>query len=350
MSRIVSVGTAVPPYTVTQQEAKQLCYGLFAGAVENLDVLIRVFDNVRIETRYISAPLEWFTQSHAFPEKNALYIEQACNLTAQAILRCLEPVGLTPADIDHLIFVSTTGVATPSIDARLINRLHMAPHVKRTPIWGLGCAGGVAGLARAAEYTQAFPESRVVLVAVELCTLTFLRQDLSKSNLVATSLFGDGAAAVLVVGEQTEWSGPQVVGAQSTIWPDSLDVMGWELIDSGLKVLFSKDIPAIVRASVHSIVEEFLSDYHLTLRDVPHYIAHPGGAKVIAAYQEALGLNEAQMRHTREVLRDYGNMSSPTVLFVLQRFLDQPDSHHGDYGLITALGPGFSSELMLLRW
>jgi alkylresorcinol/alkylpyrone synthase len=233
-----------------------------------------------------------------------------------------------------------------------MNRLRFSAHMRRTPIWGLGCAGGAAGLARAAEWARLSPGSNVLLIAIELCSLTFQREDLSKSNLVATALFGDGAAAVVVQSDASEngRGGPRIVASRSTLFPETEDVMGWDVNDAGLKVLFSRDIPTIVRRFVRENADEFLTEQGLMLQSIRHLIAHPGGVKVMAAYEEAFGLDPNALRHAREVLRSAGNMSSPTVLFVLDRFLADSSVRPGDLGLLTALGPGFSSELVLLQW
>jgi alkylresorcinol/alkylpyrone synthase len=351
LGRIVAVGTAVPEYEVDQREAQEFARGLFQRAFVDIDRLLTIFDHAAIERRRFSQPRSWFEQDHSFAERNGAYVEAACNLGEEAIRRCLKRAGLTPREVDHFIFVSSTGLSTPSIDAHLVNRLGMNPRVKRTPLWGLGCAGGVAGLARAFEVARAFPEQRVLLLALELCGLTFRRNDLSKSNLVATSLFADGAAAVLIAGEKAAagTDGPRIIDATSMTWPRSLDVMGWEVVDDGLKVIFSKDIPSIVRRKVRPVVEEFLGRWKLTPERVERYIAHPGGAKVLTAYEEALSLKETALSRARSVLRSHGNMSSATVLFVLeQEMREKPEA--GTYGLITALGPGFSLELMLIQW
>ena len=235
------------------------------------------------------------------------------------------------------------------MDARLINALKFRSNVRRTPIWGLGCAGGLSGLSRAYEYTLAFPRERALLLAVELCCLTFQRNDLSKSNLVATSLFGDGAAAVVVSGAETGDRGPHIRASRSTLWYDSLDVMGWEVNDQGLKVLFSRDIPSIVRSLVLPGLEEFLAAHDLVLQDLRHIIAHPGGVKVMEAYEQTLDLEPGKMDRARDILRRYGNMSSPTVLFVLEDFMRAGAIHAGEWGVMMALGPGFSSEMLLLQ-
>ncbi len=347
--RIRSVATAVPEHGAGQALAQQFCRALFHETYPDIDRLLPVFGNAQVEYRYFSAPREWFETNHSFAEKNDLYIKTALQLGEAAISSCLGKAGLAPQDIDHLFFVSTTGLATPSIDARLINILKLRPNVRRTPIWGLGCAGGVAGLSRAYEYTTAFPRERALVLALELCGLTFQRNDLSKSNLVATSLFGDGAAAVLVSGAQTGDPGPRILASRSTLWYESLDVMGWDINEHGLKVLFSRDIPSIVRTLALPALLDFLKGQGITLPDVSHFIAHPGGAKVIEAYEQALSLAEGKMDRARGVLRRYGNMSSPTVLFVLEDFIRSDAIGSGEYGLITALGPGFSAESVLIR-
>jgi alkylresorcinol/alkylpyrone synthase len=348
-SRISSVATAVPGHRAGQHVAQQFCRALFHETYPDIDRLLPVFSNAQVENRYFSVPEEWFETDHSFAEKNRLYIETALELGEAAISSCLRNADLAPQDIDHLFFVSTTGLATPSIDARLINILKLRPNVRRTPIWGLGCAGGVAGLSRAYEYTVAFPRERALVLALELCGLTFQRNDLSKSNLVATSLFGDGAAAALVSGAETGDAGPRILASRSTLWYESLDVMGWDINDRGLKVLFSRDIPSIVRSLALPALLEFLTAQGIMLHDLCHIIAHPGGAKVIEAYEQALGLTEGKMDRARSILRRYGNMSSPTVLFVLEDFVRSQAISRGEYGLITALGPGFSAEMMLIQ-
>src|SRR5207249_3660253 len=244
---------------------------------------------------------------------------------------------------------------TPSLDARLANLLRFRQDVRRTPIWGLGCAGGAAGLSRARDFALADPGARVLLIALELCSLTFQRGDLDRRNLVATSLFSDGAAAAVIAGAEAEASDGaprhslELLASRSTLWPDTLDVMGWTVDEKGLHVVFSRDIPSIVRNWVRGNLEEFLAANGLELGSIPHVIAHPGGPKVLAAYASALGLPIETFRHAREVLRTCGNMSSPTCLFVLERALEAGDFHPGELGVVSALGPGFSSEYVLIR-
>jgi alkylresorcinol/alkylpyrone synthase len=248
--------------------------------------------------------------------------------------------------------VSSTGLATPGVDARIATTLGFRPDVRRTPIWGLGCAGGAAGLSRARAFALADPGCHVLLIALELCSLTFQRNERSKRNLVAASLFADGAAAAVVTCEPEHRNGTaplELAAAGSTLWPETLDVMGWEVDGDGLHVVFSRDIPTFIRERVRSSLDTFLEASGLDRTALDHVVAHPGGPKVITAYEETLGLPPDTLRHAREVLRDCGNMSSPTCLFVLERFMEGGDIAPGDIAVLTALGPGFGAEYVLLR-
>jgi alkylresorcinol/alkylpyrone synthase len=354
-ARLVALATAVPPHPVAQEQVKEFAGNLFGEVLRGDDErLLAVFDHAGIRCRNLSAPLDWFARDHDFAERNALYVEQAVRLGQQVAGQALAKAGLRPTDIDHLVFVSSTGIAAPTVDARLANTLGLRGDFHRTPIWGLGCAGGVAGLARARQFALADPGARVLLIALELCSLTFQRNDLSKRNLVAASLFGDGAAAAVVVAEEGSAARNghrplDLVASSSTFWPDTLDVMGWDVDGAGLHVIFARDIPTIVRERVRPGLAEFLGRHALTLDTLDHLVAHPGGTKVLAAYQEALGLREGALGHARAVLRDHGNMSSPTCLFVLQRFLDAQTIAPRQTAVLSALGPGFCAEYLLLR-
>lgn len=348
MPRIAAVATATPQHLVQQRDAKRAARELFAPAIENIDRYLSVFDNSRIETRWLAAPLEWFARPRSFGETNDLWIEVACAIGAEAARRCLAVARREAGDIDHIIFVSTTGLAAPSLDARIMTLLGMDPHTRRTPIWGLGCAGGVAGVARASDYARAYPDRRVLLVCVELCSITFQSNDLSKRNLIAASLFGDGAAAVLVEGDALGGNGPEVIATESTLFPDSLDLMGWDVVNTGLRVVFGAGIPRVVTAHFHELATSFLRSNGLALEAINHHIYHPGGAKVLTAYERAGNLLPDALDCSSAVLRDYGNMSSATVLFVLATFLERGIASD-EYGLLTVFGPGFSSEMALIR-
>ena len=352
--RLVALATAVPEHVARQEDVADLARHLFAGVVESGDQVDALFEHAHIEKRHLCVPIEWLGVPHDFREKNDLYVEHGLRLGGEVARGALREAHLAPEDVDHLVFVSSTGVATPSLDARLANALGLRDDVKRTPIWGLGCAGGAVGLSRARDFALADPSSRVLLIALELCSLTFQRNDVSKRNLVATSLFADGAAAVVVTGLDVSVGrngGPPPLAleaSRSTLWKDTLDVMGWDVDGDGLHVVFSSDIPSIVQEKVKPGLEAFLLGCGLPLDALDHLVAHPGGAKVLRAYADALGVPAETLDHAHEVLRDFGNMSAPTCLFVLDRFRRAREISRGDHAVVTALGPGFSAEYVLL--
>lgn len=355
MPRLVALATAVPEHRIAQEQAREFSRNLFRDVLrEDDDRLLAVFNNAGIRNRNVCMPLDWLATDHGFAEKNALYVEHAVRLGREVAEAVMAKAGLGPRDIGHLVFVSSTGIAAPTVDARLANVLGLRGDLRRTPIWGLGCAGGAAGLARAREFAIAEPGTHVLMIALELCSLTFQRNDLSKRNLVACSLFADGAAAALVVADERPPAGNgsrplELVASSSTFWPDTLDVMGWEVDGDGLHVIFARDIPTIVHERVRPGLAEFLGRHDLTIETLDHLVAHPGGMKVLAAYQQALGLAPTALDHARQVLHDHGNMSSPTCLFVLQRFLEARAIAPGETAVLSALGPGFCAEYVLLR-
>ncbi len=320
--------------------ARALLPGLDAEA---LDRLKPIYGNTGIETRHSCVPADWYERPHGWAEKNALFVDNAVDLLERAAREAIAHAGLDVRDIDVVVSVSTTGIATPSLDARLVERLQMRRDVERAPIFGLGCAGGVLGLARAASFARARPGCTVLLVVVELCALTFRQSDTSKSNVVATALFGDGAAAVVV---GCGGDGPAIAAAGEHIWADSLDVMGWSVEDDGLRVVFSRDIPALTRTEFPVVMHRFFEANGLTLADVDEFVCHPGGAKVLDALEEAFELATGSLDVSRGVLRDYGNMSAVTVLFVMQRMLAA--GRRGRY-LLSALGPGFTAAFLTLE-
>jgi alkylresorcinol/alkylpyrone synthase len=341
---LVSLATTVPPYELGQADVAVRARHLFTGATAvDLDRLMPVFGNAGIDRRYSTVPIDWYEQPHGWAERNALYLENAVALLDQAARDALSLAALTPQDIDAVVVVSTTGVATPSLDAILIDRLGLRRDVRRLPIFGLGCAGGVIGLARAADLARVAPKSRVLFLVVELCALSFRKNDVSKSNLVATALFGDGAAAAVL---SCEGDGPTLGAAGEHTWPDSLGIMGWDVAEDGLKAVFSRDIPTLVRRHMREVATAFLGRNNLRLDDIRHFVCHPGGAKVLTALEEAFGLTEGALVDGRSVLRDFGNMSAATVLFVLERTLRGGVSGRM---MMTALGPGFTAGFLLLQ-
>jgi alkylresorcinol/alkylpyrone synthase len=285
-------------------------------------------------------PLEWYADRHGWKDRQRLFLNNALDLIESAARDALDKAGLKPAEIDAVVAVSTSGIATPSLDALLIERMGLRRDVSRLPIFGLGCGGGVIGLARAADLAS---RGVVLFVVVELCGLTFRRNDVSKSNIVATALFGDGAAAAVIAGDGT---GPAIVDSGEYTWPGTLDVMGWRVEEDGFGVLFSRDIPALVRDRFGDALASYLHAHGRTLADYDGFACHPGGAKVVAALEQVLDLRPGAMREARAVLRDYGNMSAATVLFVLDRVL--AGGARGRY-LVSALGPGFTAAFLTLE-
>lgn len=360
MPLILSVGTAVPEYKINQENIVPFVRELFLSKYPSIDRLLSVFQNGEIQSRYLSKELSWYSETHSFEEKNQTYVETAIQLSIDSIKECVSNKEFLSSEIsfeeiDGIIFVSSTGISTPTIDAHIANILPFKPTIKRIPIWGLGCAGGASGIARAYDYCQAHPESNILLITVELCSLTFQKEDLSKSNIIGTSLFADGAAAVLVIGDQSKLKErtihlalPNIEQTHSTLMPNSLDVMGWDVRNSGLFVIFSRDIPSIIKNWLEPVVTNFLSANNILLSDVTHFIAHPGGKKVLDAYIDSLEIEEKKTSISLDILRNYGNMSSCTVLFVLKEFMKIGKKN--EQGLLCALGPGFSSELSLLKW
>lgn len=343
--RLAALELAWPPHVLKQEDVAANGAGMFATTHGGFARLEPIYRNALIETRHSCVPIDWYLKPHSFSERNALFLEHAVAVLAEAAGKALASAGLEAGDIDAIVVVCTTGIATPALDARLMNVLAFRPDVRRLPVFGLGCAGGVVGLARAADMARAHPDERVLLLVVELCALTFRAQDRSKSNLVATALFGDGAAAA-IISCRDDATGPALGASREHTWPDSLDVMGWDVADDGLKVVFSRDIPTLVHDDFRPVATAFLSDNGLTAADIDGFVCHPGGAKVIDALEACFDLPDGALTHTRDVLRDHGNMSAATVLFVLKAALD--DGARGRL-LLTTLGPGFTAGLMLVE-
>jgi alkylresorcinol/alkylpyrone synthase len=344
--RLLAVATALPPYALDQDDVIERVKLLF-GRAPDLDRLLPVFVNTGIHRRYSCVPLEWYDRAHGWPERNRIYLSSALDLLEEATNRVLCLTGRNKADVDSIVVVSTTGIATPSLDALLIERMGLRRTVERLPIFGLGCAGGVLGLARAVSQAAVAPGKTVLFLVVELCALSFRRDDWSKSNIVATALFGDGAAAALL---STEREGPALVAAGEHTWPGSLDVMGWEVADDGLRAIFSRDIPKLVTTQLRDAASEFLSRHGLAIGDIDRFVCHPGGTKVIAALEHAFGLGQGALVEARAVLRDYGNMSAATVLFVLERMLAKARATGARWerALMNALGPGFTAGFLVI--
>ncbi|WP_119458753.1 3-oxoacyl-[acyl-carrier-protein] synthase III C-terminal domain-containing protein [Rhodospirillaceae bacterium SYSU D60014] len=344
--RLLSLATAVPPFVLRQQEVMQLSERLFDRRRSEINRLLPVYSHAGIETRYSCVPVEWYFEPHGWRERAQIYVENATALLAEATGRCLKRAGCDPADVTGLVVASTTGIATPSVDALLMERLAMRRDMRRLPIFGLGCAGGVIGLSHAANMARTAGSGKILFLVVELCGLTFRYGDHSNSNIIATALFGDGAAAVLIDSAGNDAAPGVAFGpGGSHTWSDSLDVMGWRIEEDGFGVLFSRDIPTLVHRDLRAATEGFLQAHGLGIDDLDGLVCHPGGAKVIDAIEAAFDLPSDRLAEARSVLRDYGNMSAVTVLFVLERMLRKGMA--GRY-MMTALGPGFTAGFQLL--
>jgi alkylresorcinol/alkylpyrone synthase len=340
---VAAVAVEFPPYQVGQTEALA---GLTGFGGPQFD---RFAASAGVEKRRIALPLAEYGRLSGFTEANNIYIDVATTLGERAILAALDSAGLEPADVDVVFSTTVTGLAVPTVEARLATRIGMRADVKRVPLFGLGCVAGAAGIARMHDYLLAFPDQVAVLLAVELCSLTLQRDDPSVANLVASSLFGDGAGAVVGMGGNRTTAGPRVLATRSRIYPDTEDVMGWDIGSSGFKVKLSTEVATVAEKYVGDDVRNFLSDHDLTTTDISTWVCHPGGPKVIEAIENTLDLPVDAMALTRNSLRDNGNLSSVSVLDVLRANLADPPAP-GSFGLMIAMGPAFCSELVLLRW
>ena len=340
---LLSLATAVPPGVIEQAEAKALARESF-GRKALFDRLAGVFDNAGIARRHIVAPHEWYGQSHGWHDRNALYLGAAEQLFVDAASAAIEKAGLAPDQIDGVVTVSTTGIATPSLEARAFGRVGFRTDIRRVPVFGLGCAGGVNGLSIASRLAAAEPGTFWLFVTVETCSISIRLDSDDPAAVVATALFGDGAAAAVVTSGKHSLA--RITGSAEKIWPDTLRIMGWDVEDPGLAVVFDRAIPPFIEAELAEAVDEMCAKLGITRDEIDRLCCHPGGVKVIDAIETALELNQGELNLERAVLRDYGNMSAPTVMFVLERLLEQglPDKV-----LMTAFGPGFTCAGLLLE-
>lgn len=342
--RILSLATAVPPHKLGQADVLRAAQNHFGPNNPSFERLMSVYRNAAVERRHSCVPLAWYTEGHTFRERNELYVAHATALLVEAAERAIAEAGLTTDDIGGIVTVSSTGVATPSLDALVMEQMQLPRNLLRLPVFGLGCAGGVVGLSRASALARAEPEKNILLLVVELCGLTFRHNDFSKSNIVATALFGDGAAGAVI---SCQGRGPAIECWGEHTWPDTLGIMGWDVRDDGLAVIFSRDIPSFVSHEMGRAVEAFLAENGLERTDINSFVCHPGGVKVVDALKTLFGLAPGALVHARDVLRDFGNMSAATVLFVLRAALDErrPNVRH----LLTTLGPGFTAGFATVR-
>ncbi|MFL5348343.1 MAG: type III polyketide synthase [Hyalangium sp.] len=347
---IRTVGRALPPHYASQEQLIGAFRELWAQKHFNLERLEDLHRAVNVSGRFLALPIEEYAPLTSFQQRNDAWIRASVELGEQVVRQALDKAGLTPKDVDHVFFVTVTGLAVPSIEARLANRLGFRRDFRRTPLFGLGCVAGAAGVARAVDYLRAYPRHTALVLAVELCSLTLQREDLSIPNIIASGLFGDGAACAVLQGAEVSAPGPRVVDSRSVFYPDTERVMGWDIVDSGFKVVLSAKVPVLVRDNVRDDVDTFLASHGLRRSDIRHWVAHTGGPKVLQAFEQSLELPAAALTRSWASLKEVGNLSSASVLFVLGETLESQEPQPGDWGVLMAMGPGFCAELVLLRW
>jgi alkylresorcinol/alkylpyrone synthase len=347
---VSAVGRALPPHHLDQEQILGALRALWESKHFNAGRLDDLHRAVRVKGRYLALPLEGYAGLDSFAKQNDAWIEAAQDLGARAVEGALARAGLAARDVDHFLSVTVTGIATPSLEARIATRLGMRSDVKRIPIFGLGCVAGAAGIARATDLLRGDPGGVALLLSVELCSLTLQREDLSIPNVISSGLFGDGAAAAVLTGGERPAAGPRVLATRSVLYPGTERVMGWDVVDSGFKVVLASSVPQEVRRRLRPDVDRFLADQGLSLDRIRHVVAHTGGPKVIEAVEGALDLGPGRLERSWRSLEEVGNLSSASVLFVLGDFLDADDARAGDLGLLVAMGPGFCAELVLLEW
>ncbi|MGC0772349.1 MAG: 3-oxoacyl-[acyl-carrier-protein] synthase III C-terminal domain-containing protein [Candidatus Acidiferrum sp.] len=345
---IAATATALPPYTMTRDEVKYYMGRVFDIPDRRLEALMAIADNAQVHKRYSIFPIEYTVEPRPLSKTNQEYIEHAVKLGREAAEECLRRASLRPDEVDLIITVSCTGFMIPSLDAHLINLMGFRSNVRRMPFTELGCAAGAMALGRAADYLKAHPGGNVLIISVELPSLTFQRKDISQANLISSILFGDGAAAVLVTGK--EHAGPKILVSETYTFPDSLGAMGFDLRDSGFHILLSKDVPEMIGAKIRELVDGFLERHGRKQEDIKGWILHPGGARLLGNVEKELGLCKCDTQPSWDILGNVGNLSSATILFILQEWLEKRPLKSGEYALAAAFGPGFSAEFLLLQW
>jgi alkylresorcinol/alkylpyrone synthase len=348
--RISSVGSALPKHYYPQAFLSAALKKYWDGRLKSPEVVDRMHAHSAIDGRYLALPVDAYYELNTWGQANNAWIECAQDLGNQALCRALEGVGLDPQDINALFVVSVTGVASPSLDARLVNRMGLSPRVKRIPIFGLGCVAGAAGIARAADYVRAFPRHVAALLSVELCSLTLQKEDVSMANLISAALFGDGAAAVIVTGSERNAEGPEILDTRSIFYPHTEHIMGWDISEKGFQIVLSPALPSLIVDHLGRDVDSFLADHGLSRKDIGRWILHTGGPKILEATATALGLPREALDASWDCLRKVGNLSSTSVLLVLEDVFKRRRPEPGTYSVLAAMGPGFCSELVLLRW
>ena len=352
--KIVSAKSAFPKDYYKQEELFEALVDYWGNQLEKPEVLRRLYNNVGVDGRYLSIPIDDYRKLKGWGEANDHWIRTAMDLGEQAIRGAASAVGLDVREIGAIFFTSVTGISAPSVDALLVNKMGLSPNIKRTPIFGLGCVAGAAGIAKASDYVRAYPDQVAVTLAVELCSLTIQRQDLSMANLIASGLFGDGAAAAIVAGDNHKLNGPsdgpKILGTKSVFYPATEEMMGWKISERGFAIILSPEVPNLIQGNLGADVQKFFAGLGRDVQDVKSWVLHTGGPKVLQATASALGLQNGELAASWECLRRTGNLSSASVLCVLEEVMQNRRPAPGTLGLLAAMGPGFCSELVALEW
>ena len=348
--RIASVASAFPEHYYDQQVLTQALKNDWRHRLPNPDILDRLDESMKVEGRYLVRPIDFYEGMTTWGQANDAWIEHALELGEKALCKALHGAGIKPKDLSAIFVTSVTGIAAPSIDARLVNRIGLSNNIKRIPIFGLGCVAGAAGIARAADYVHGYPDQAAALLSVELCSLTLQRDDLSMAHLISALLFGDGVAATIVVGSQRKSDGPEILATKSIFYPHTEKVMGWDISEKGFRIVLSPEVPDTVVKHLGKDVDEFLAEQGCKRSDIKTWVMHTGGPKVLEATAQALGLNNGQLDASWACLRKVGNISSTSVLLVLEDVYTNRRPAPGTLSILAAMGPGFCSELVLLRW
>ena len=345
---IVATATALPPYRITRDDVKYYFGRVFEVPERRVEAMMAIVDNAQVHNRHSIFPIDYTIEPRALSKTNNEYIEHAVKLGREAAEKCLERAAMRPEDIDLIITVSCTGFMIPSLDAHLIKLMGFRSNVRRMPFTELGCAAGAMGLSRAADFIASNPGSNVLIIAVELPSLTFQRKDITQANLISSILFGDGAAAVIVTGQKRP--GPQILVTETYTFPDSLGAMGFDLRDSGFHIILDKNVPEMIGERIKELMHGFLERNGKKREEIKGWILHPGGARLLGTVEEKLGLCKCDTQPSWDILGNVGNLSSATILFILQEWLEKRPLKSGEYALAAAFGPGFSAEFLLLQW
>jgi alkylresorcinol/alkylpyrone synthase len=348
--RIAGVASAYPKHYYSQQILVEALKNLWRNELPNPDILNRLEESMKVDGRYLVQPIDFYENLTTWGQANDAWIEAGLELGEKALCRALVAAGLQPRELSAIFVTSVTGIASPSLDARLVNRMGLSPNIKRIPIFGLGCVAGAAGIARAADYVRGYPGQAAALLSVELCSLTLQRDDLSMAHLISALLFGDGAAATIVVGSDVESDGPEILATKSILYPNSERVMGWDISEKGFRIVLSPEVPETVLRHLGEDVDTFLAEQGFVRSDVKSWVMHTGGPKVLEATAAALDITEKELEASWECLRKVGNLSSTSVLLVLEDVYSHRRPEPGTLSILAAMGPGFCAELVLLRW